>query len=303
MTSSGQSSTLATATSASGAVTLWKRPLFSNTPSPEPERKLEAARRRLSRLLVRSNNNSSSEWDVAVMEEVQTQLDSNYFVLLDQFVGRSRGGSYGWMSELKREIKTLLPISTPTKGRVGSTGSGASAMALRSDVAVWVQAGGQSRAIDALTHRVDGLVASLRRHGRLDELSGTTYRSDAMVAMYPPNGSHYVRHFDNICSGGHGKRCNGRRLTAVYYLGNGKDAEEAARVEEGFEPGALRIFWPGPPDSDARVDVSPAPDRLCIFWSDERVPHAVLPTKRSTRLAITHWFFDVDERERAERIE
>ena len=38
------------------------------------------------------------------------------------------------------------------------------------------------------------------------------------VSLYPAEGGRYVRHVDNTCSGGRGRLCNGRRLSAVYYL-------------------------------------------------------------------------------------
>lgn len=74
------------------------------------------------------------------------------------------------------------------------------------------------------------------------------------------------------------------------------DATGTAKDPGGFSPGALRLFHRGPPDSAARVDIRPLPDRLALFWSDERVPHAVLPTgPRHERLAVTFWYFCDDE--------
>ena len=109
-----------------------------------------------------------------------------------------------------------------------------------------------------------------------------------MLAVYPEGGSRYVRHYDNTCTAGVGSRCNGRRLTAVYYLGEeelaGDGAEDAPGDGAGaasdssqaqFTPGALRIFHAGPPTSAPRVDVPATRDRVALFWSDERVPHAV----------------------------
>lgn len=47
------------------------------------------------------------------------------------------------------------------------------------------------------------------------ELRGVKDRSLAMLAHYPGNGSHYVRHCDNHCNSGEGDECNGRRVTAI----------------------------------------------------------------------------------------
>ena len=79
--------------------------------------------------------------------------------------------------------------------------------------------------------------------------------------------------------------------------------ERRRREEEvgdsSFAPGALRIFHPGPPASEPRVDVKPVVDKLLLFYSDERVPHAVLSTgPNQERLAATFWFFDEKELKR-----
>ena len=54
--------------------------------------------------------------------------------------------------------------------------------------------------------------------GRKSEARDLRWRCDAQLSLYPAEGSRYVRHVDNTCSGGRGRLCNGRRLSAVYYL-------------------------------------------------------------------------------------
>ncbi len=46
------------------------------------------------------------------------------------------------------------------------------------------------------------------------------------------------------------------------------------------------------------ADVEPVFNRAVFFWSDRRNPHEVMPSIRM-RFAITVWFFDAYERDRA----
>lgn len=56
-----------------------------------------------------------------------------------------------------------------------------------------------------------------------------------------------------------------------------------------------RIF---PEHGGSIADIEPKFDRIIFFWSDRRNPHEVQPAHR-TRYAITVWYFDAIERERA----
>ncbi|XP_037301678.1 egl nine homolog 1-like [Manduca sexta] len=107
-------------------------------------------------------------------------------------------------------------------------------------------------------------------------------RTKAMVACYPGSGSHYVKHVDN-------PNKDGRCITAIYYLNLDWDVKRCG--------GLLRVF---PEDTNQVADIAPIFDRMLFFWSDRRNPHEVQPAY-STRYAITLWYFDAQEREKALR--
>lgn len=100
-----------------------------------------------------------------------------------------------------------------------------------------------------------------------------------MVACYPSFGTHYVKHVDN-------PNRDGRCITATYYLN--------PNWRPSVDGGTLRVF----PENQPVLNISPQFDRIIFFWSDRRNPHAVEPAHR-TRYAITLWYYDADERERA----
>lgn len=100
-----------------------------------------------------------------------------------------------------------------------------------------------------------------------------------MVACYPGLGTRYVKHVDN-------PNGDGRVITATYYLNQHWDAAKNG--------GVLRVY----PQNMPMLDIEPQFDRILFFWSDRRNPHSVQPAHR-TRYAITLWYHDASERERA----
>ena len=110
--------------------------------------------------------------------------------------------------------------------------------------------------------------------GKVDRLGGIYERSDAMLAVYPGNGSRFARHIDNTTG-------DGRRLTVLIYLNPEWDRDT--------DQGALRLT-PG----DQMIDVYPLAGRLAMFYSAD-VPHEVMPTF-GQRHAITVWYYDTEER-------
>ena len=106
----------------------------------------------------------------------------------------------------------------------------------------------------------------------------------------------FRKNCDNVCSAGGGDECNGRRLTAILYL------NMEWKPEDG---GELLLYPPIPLGADpletaggAIGRVAPMGNRLLLFYADVRVPHEVLPAY-ADRLAITLWYYDSSEVQRA----
>ncbi|XP_048734188.1 egl nine homolog 1-like [Ostrea edulis] len=151
---------------------------------------------------------------------------------------------------------------------------------IRSDTIYWAE-GTESRHpnINKVVQKMDAIICSLNNH-----FQGKYFingRTKAMIACYPGNGSYYRRHIDNPSG-------DGRVITCILYLN-----KDWISKEHG---GVLRIF--SAQDESCYVDVSPIYNRMLFFWSDRRNPHEVQPAFR-TRFAITVWFFDKAEREKA----
>eukprot|EP01041_Mallomonas_annulata_P004085 gene4085-8124_t len=121
----------------------------------------------------------------------------------------------------------------------------------------------------------DGLMDELKT--KSPKTMGIFDRSDAMLAIYPGNGTRFANHIDNTTG-------DGRRLTVVFYLNPGWTKEQG---------GALRVTG-----RDGRVvDVYPDAGRVAIFYSSE-IAHEVLPTF-GDRFAMTIWYYDKEERNEA----
>ena len=116
-------------------------------------------------------------------------------------------------------------------------------------------------------------------------------RTNAMVACYPGEGAHYVKHVDNPNS-------DGRCVTAIYYLNKNWNPKVCIGLwlftcspvtificyytflkEDG---GALKIYSTYVPGVVANID--PIFDRVIFFWSDRRNPHEVMPAYKERSL-------------------
>uniref|UniRef100_A0A8C4QVY2 hypoxia-inducible factor-proline dioxygenase n=1 Tax=Eptatretus burgeri TaxID=7764 RepID=A0A8C4QVY2_EPTBU len=135
-------------------------------------------------------------------------------------------------------------------------GPNTSARDIRGDKITWVE-GNESGCenIGFLMNCTDELIHHCAGHLGCYNING---RTKAMVACYPGQGTHYVRHVDN-------PNGDGRCITCIYYLNCGWEAKDG---------GVLRIF---PEGREQYADIEPKFDRLLLFWSDRRNPHEVRP--------------------------
>lgn len=151
---------------------------------------------------------------------------------------------------------------------------------IRSDHIYWYD-GCDGRAKDAATVRllismIDSVIQHFKK--RIDHDIGG--RSRAMLAIYPGNGTRYVKHVDNPVK-------DGRCITTIYYCNENWNMST--------DGGTLRLY---PETSMTPMDIDPRADRLVFFWSDRRNPHEVMPVFRH-RFAITIWYMDKSERDKA----
>ncbi|KAG8465064.1 hypothetical protein KFE25_012427 [Diacronema lutheri] len=216
-------------------------------------------------------------------------LDARFHVVLDDFLPRAMTAAIADEVAAARAAGLLAPGAL-AGGRNGTNLTYMHA-GVRGDEVGWFDGDEPCwRALPTCLSRVRALVGLLREAGGSQHVRGVGQFSRAMVACYPGDGARYVRHCDNACDAGEGERCNGRRLTAVFYLNRGW------RPADG---GELRIFSPGDAHGDAHVaQIAPLAGRLLLFFSDHRCPHEVLPTA-VMRYAVTTWFFDDAEYARA----
>ncbi|XP_061693075.1 egl nine homolog 1 [Syngnathoides biaculeatus] len=214
---------------------------------------------------------SSSSPQKLATEYVIPWMNKHGICVVENFMGEETGLS------ILEDVKALHKTGRFTDGQVVSQKSD-STKSIRGDKITWVdgkEVGCEK--IRFLTSRMDDVV----RHcnGKLGNYA-INGRTKAMVACYPGNGTHYVRHVDN-------PNGDGRCITCIYYLNKDWNAKEHG--------GLLRIF---PEGKSQFADIEPKFDRLLFFWSDRRNPHEVQPAF-ATRYAITVWYFDADERARA----
>ncbi|XP_055296929.1 egl nine homolog 1 isoform X2 [Sitodiplosis mosellana] len=196
--------------------------------------------------------------------------------VVDDFLGMTYGLG------ILNEVHGLYAAGLFQNGQVASN-TDADVKTIRGDKITWVKGTEQHcQSIGFLINQIDTVVISANRmkdNGMLGEYK-IRERTKAMVACYPPTGSHYILHVDN-------PNRDGRVITAIYYLNLHWDALRSG--------GSLRIF---PEHGLGVADIEPKFDRIIFFWSDRRNPHEVQPSHR-TRYAITVWYFDADEREMA----
>uniref|UniRef100_A0A671PIH4 hypoxia-inducible factor-proline dioxygenase n=1 Tax=Sinocyclocheilus anshuiensis TaxID=1608454 RepID=A0A671PIH4_9TELE len=198
-------------------------------------------------------------------------MNKHGICVVDSFLGEDIGLS------ILEDVRALQQTGKFTDGQLVSKKSD-STKDIRGDQITWIEGKEPGcEKICFLMSRVDDLVRNC--NGKLGNYS-INGRTKAMVACYPGKGTGYVRHVDN-------PNGDGRCITCIYYLNKNWDAKANG--------GVLRIF----PEGKAQfADIEPKFDRLILFWSDRRNPHEVQPAY-ATRYAITVWYFDANEREKA----
>uniref|UniRef100_A0A8C4QY59 hypoxia-inducible factor-proline dioxygenase n=1 Tax=Eptatretus burgeri TaxID=7764 RepID=A0A8C4QY59_EPTBU len=181
--------------------------------------------------------------------------------VLEDFLGVKRGNA------VLADVQRLHECGRFTDGRLVrqprlettvtlTGGPNTSARDIRGDKITWVE-GNESGCenIGFLMNCTDELIHHCAGHLGCYNING---RTKAMVACYPGQGTHYVRHVDN-------PNGDGRCITCIYYLNCGWEAKDG---------GVLRIF---PEGREQYADIEPKFDRLLLFWSDRRNPHEVRP--------------------------
>lgn len=269
------------------------------------------------------------EWwrSAAAIDEIAATLRERYFAVLDNIVPEDCAGALreacasAWASGLFRPSRSPAGDQkedgqSPAQSHHAGDGKkfAGTAHKNRSDWIAWDPDGFDS----LLSKRVDALVSMLRDAcPRL--FAHIKCRQRPMVSRYTKNDVGFTRHVDNHCIAGHGPHCNGRVLTAVYYMQEGawdsaanggclrlyraQQAPDATDPgvdanDEGRRGGATVGEERSKGNSedelvDAIADIAPVDGRLVLFFSDFRCPHEVLPVRlhSAERWAATVWYW------------
>jgi Rps23 Pro-64 3,4-dihydroxylase Tpa1-like proline 4-hydroxylase len=240
----------------------------------------------------------------AEASSVADTLAVQYFVVLDGFAGATLARAFRASCETAwRDQKIFQPakVSTAVPGV-----QGARSALTRSDHLAWLdlpttnlEAEGNVdgwAALSSIIGRIDTLVAELAL--RMVPSAASSLRHRPQLARYG-KGDAFARHTDNHCpASGVGPLCNGRWLTAIYYAGTEGWQHDLHGVclrlyrSQGVSEEEQRPERQLDYEDDARVDIAPLEDRLILFLSDFRVPHAVLPvlSDGQDRFAATCWY-------------
>ncbi|XP_037801685.1 prolyl hydroxylase EGLN3-like isoform X3 [Penaeus monodon] len=215
----------------------------------------------------------NQNWFNRLAQFVISDLNMYGVCVIENFLGESRA------DQIRSEVGGLHRHGVFHDGEVMARQEQARGR-VRGDKITWVTGSEPNcSSIGQLVSVVDSLVAKCNNHQDAGKLASYNikWRTRAMVACYPGQGTHYVKHVDN-------PNGDGRCITAIYYIN--KDW----RPEDG---GVLRIY---PEGMNQVANIEPLFDRMLFFWSDRRNPHEVMPAS-ITRYAITVWYLDQNERE------
>ncbi|KAI1720507.1 2OG-Fe(II) oxygenase superfamily domain-containing protein [Ditylenchus destructor] len=212
-----------------------------------------------------------------IAEHVIRSLNEYGWAVVDNFLGKAH------CKHTYMEVERLYKKGFFSAGQLmdGGRDDSGDPHDIRSDKIYWFDSAHDSAkesvTIRLLISMIDSVIVHFNDRIPPYKISG---RSRAMIAVYPGNGTRYVKHVDNPIA-------DGRCITTIYYCN-----EDWNLADHG---GTLRLY---PESSKLPMDIDPQADRIIFFWSDRRNPHEVLPVYRH-RYAITIWYFDYAERHKA----
>jgi len=217
---------------------------------------------------------TSQSWIAETVSVVIEHLNKFGACVIDDFLGERKG---------VRILDEVLDLRKREIFQEGQLASVKAEKSIRSDKITWTDgASPPTPNIKNLINMIDTIVMTANKAPNNGVLSNYNIgsRTKAMVACYPGEGTHYVKHIDN-------PNKDGRCITAIYYLNKNWEPKK--------DGGSLKIYSACVEGVIAQVD--PIFDRVIFFWSDRRNPHEVLPAFRE-RYAITVWY--MDEKEKSE---
>ncbi|KAG8036568.1 hypothetical protein G9C98_003890 [Cotesia typhae] len=227
----------------------------------------------------RGRNNGDNKTLEDICSNVIYDMNTYGVCVVDGFLGPDRGLA------VFKEVLSMYDSGMFQAGQlVSNKASLRNSQSIRGDKILWIDGKeSECKNIGMLISQVDAIIVKANKMQKNGTLGNYTIngRTKAMLACYPGDGSHYVKHVDN-------PNRDGRCITAIYYLNINWNT-----IENG---GLLRIFPEGWKDQVANIE--PLFDRIIFFWSDRRNPHEVQPAYK-TRYAITLWYFDAAERSKA----
>ena len=235
---------------------------------------------------------SSPSWlSEQKLREIGSKLKLHNFVIVDDLMGQQVAGELfascaaAWDQGLLHPAK----ISSPGNGYVEQS------VHTRSDHIAWIagdEGGVNWEPLLNMCSACDELCRALC-DDEVFGLSAVRTRMRPMLSRYG-KGARFARHCDSHCDRGQGPHCNGRVLTAVYYLNQSWVDRDGGclRVYRSQVRGREEEEEEEDEDisSDAVADVAPISDRLVLFYSDFRCPHEVLEVNGESRFAITLWY-------------
>uniref|UniRef100_A0AAF5CVT1 hypoxia-inducible factor-proline dioxygenase n=1 Tax=Strongyloides stercoralis TaxID=6248 RepID=A0AAF5CVT1_STRER len=208
-----------------------------------------------------------------ISQYILDNLRTYGYAIVEDFLGNSH------LSNISNEINTLYRQGLFSAGQLMDKKEETNSTEIRSDQIFWFDSSNKMSInavhIRLLVQMVDSVINKLKDKIQPHTIGG---RSPAMIAIYPGNGTKYVKHVDNPTND---VSKDGRCITAIYYCNKDWDINR--------DGGALRLY---PYTSQTPIDIIPKADRLIFFWSDSRNPHEVMPVYNRPRIGITIWYFD-----------